>query len=396
MHAILETNKKTATPSQKRRVRSPVRLFSGTWSFLRRHGLCLVTVVVPTLLSVVYYGFIASKIYISESSFVVRGPQEQPSSGLGSLLQSTGLAGFSQAEDDAYTVKEFILSRDALRELNEQLDLSTSWSNDQIDFLHRFGLFRFTRNFEHFYLYYKNRVSVNLDSHSDITDLKVSVFSADQSVQINELLLQAAERLVNKLNDRARQDLIGYASNEVDRAQAEVKAATVALSNYRNQQAVVDPESQASFHFQLITKLQDELIATKTELANLRAFAPDSPNPPALELKAKTLQAAMDTELAKVAGNEDSLSSKDAQYQQLVLERGFAEQQLGSALASLETARNEAQRQQLYLEVVAQPARPDFAMEPRRTEGVIVTLLVGLIVWGISTMLIAGIREHTM
>jgi len=395
MHAILETEKKTA-PSKTRRTRSPMRLVSGVGIFLRRHGLCIVTVIIPTLLSLVYYGFIASKIYISESSFVVRSPQVQTPGGLGSILQSTGLAGFSQAEDDAYTVKEFILSRDALIGLNQQLDLNAAWSSDQIDFLHRFGLFWFTRNFEHLYLYYHSRVSVDLDSHSDITNLKVNVFSADQAVQINELLLQAAEHLVNKLNDRARQDLIGYATGEVDRAKAEVKDATLALSAYRNQQGVVDPVNQATFHFQLIAKLQDELIATKTELANLHEFAPASPNAPTLELKAKTLQAAMDTELAKVAGNEDSLSTKDAQYQQLVLERGFAEQQLASALTSLETARNEAQRQQLYLEVVAQPARPDFAMEPKRIEGVFVTLLVGLIVWGIATMLIAGIREHTM
>ena len=395
MHAILPTEKK-AIPSKGRRTRSPLRLLSGTWAFLRRHALCIFTVIIPTVLSVVYYGFIASKIYISESSFVVRSPQQQTSSGFGSLLQSTGLAGFSQAEDDAYTVKEFILSRDALIGLNGQLDLNTAWSSNQIDFLHRFGLLSFTRNFEHLYQYYQSRVSVDLDSHSDITNLKVNVFSADQAVQINELLLEGAERLVNKLNDRARQDLIGYATDEVDRAKTEVKNATLALSTYRNQQSVVDPEKQASYHFELITKLQDELIATKTELANLQEFAPASPNAPNLELKAKTLQAAMDSELAKVAGNEDSLSSKDAQYQQLVLERGFAEQQLASALTSLETARNEAQRQQVYLEVVAKPARPDYAMEPRRIQGVFVTVLVGLIVWGIATMLIAGIREHTM
>ena len=159
---------------------------------------------------------------------------------------------------------------------------------------------------------------------------------------------------------------------------------------------MVDPEKQSTLHFQLIAKLQDELIATRTDLANLQAFAPNSPNPPALELKAKTLQAAMDAELAKVAGNQDSLSTKDAAYQQLVLERGFAEQQLASALTSLETARNEAQRQQLYLDIISQPLRPDVAMEPRRIQGVLVTFLVGLIAWGISSMLIAGIREHQL
>jgi capsular polysaccharide transport system permease protein len=390
MHATIETKQKRGTKKRSRNFLSPV------FSSLTRHRLCIVTVIIPTLLSAVYYGLIASKIYISQSSFVVRSPQQQTSSGLGAFLQTTGLSGFSEAQDDVYTVKDFILSRSALRDLNDQLDLTSVWSSDQIDFLHRFGLFGFRKKFEYLYLYYHNRVNVDLDSHSNITTVSVDVFSPDQALQINELLLQGAERLVNKLNDRARQDLIGYASDEVDRAQKGVKDAALALSTYRNKEAVVDPEKQSTLHFELIAKLQDELIATRTDLANLRVFAPNSPNPPTLELKAKTLQSAMDAELAKVAGNQDSLSSKDAEYQQLVLERGFAEQQLASALTSLETARNEAQRQQLYLDIIAKPIRPDTAMEPKRVEGVAVTLLVGLIAWGILSMLVAGIREHQL
>jgi capsular polysaccharide transport system permease protein len=392
MHATLETPLKPARPPKVKR--SGSRLFSGIGTFLKRNFLCLLTVVLPTFLAVVYFGFIASKIYISESSFVVRSPQQEATSSLGAMLSGTGLAGFSQSEGDIYTVKEFIRSRDALRQLNDQLNVAHSWSSPQIDLAHRFGVLRFMRNFEYLYLYYQSRVDADLDTRSDITTLKVNTFSPDEAVQINQLLLQAAERLVNKLNDRARQDLIGYATSEVDHAKSGVRDATLALSTYRNEQAVLNPEEQANAHLELISKLQDELIATNTELANLRAFAPDSPNPPSLELKAKTLQAAMDAELAKVAGSQNSLSSKDAKYQQFVLERGFAEQQLASALASLETARNEAQRQQLYLEVVSQPIRPDVAMEPHRIMGIFVTMLVGFVAWGICSMLIAGIREH--
>jgi len=67
---------------------------------------------------------------------------------------------------------------------------------------------------------------------------------------------------------------------------------------------------------------------------------------------------------------------------------------LASAMTSLEQARSDAQRQQLYLERIAQPSLPDEALEPRRVRYTLSTLLFGLICWGILTLLVAGTREH--
>jgi capsular polysaccharide transport system permease protein len=392
MHATLKD-----VQEQKSAVSSP-GLLSRAGSFLKRHRLCLVIVIIPTLLSSIYFGFIASDIYTSQSCFIVRSPQlqSQSVSGLGSLLQSSGLGGSTESSEDAATVEGFILSRDALTELNQQLDVRSAWSSKKIDFLRRFGVFGFMNNFEYLYLYYQNRVDVELSTSSDLITLSVNAFSADQAHQINEMLLQESERLINKLNDRARQDLIGYSMDEVESAKKELARASLAVSDYRNEKVVIDPVQQSTLNFELISSLQGELIATKTELANLRAFAPDSPNPPTLELRAKTLQTSIDAEMAKVAGNQDSLSTKDARYKELVLERDFAGQQLSAALASLQTARDDAQRQQLYLAVVAQPNRPDVAIDPKRMELVLVTLIVSLVAWGISSMLVAGIREHQL
>jgi capsular polysaccharide transport system permease protein len=72
----------------------------------------------------------------------------------------------------------------------------------------------------------------------------------------------------------------------------------------------------------------------------------------------------------------------------------FADKQLATTLASLEQARNDAQRQQFYLERIVQPSKPDKAMEPRRIRNIIATFILGMIVWGVLTMLFAGIREH--
>ena len=78
----------------------------------------------------------------------------------------------------------------------------------------------------------------------------------------------------------------------------------------------------------------------------------------------------------------------------MALEREFAERNLAATLANLEQARNEAQRKQLYLERIVQPSRPDIAVEPRRLRAVLIVGVLGLIAWGIASLLFASIREH--
>ena len=82
------------------------------------------------------------------------------------------------------------------------------------------------------------------------------------------------------------------------------------------------------------------------------------------------------------------------QLQSLHLEREFADKQLATSLSSLEQARTEALKKQLYIERVANPILPDNAMEPKRIRGIISTLLLGMVLWGILFLLISGVREH--
>jgi len=362
--------------------------------FLRRHALFLGAVLLPTLIAALYFGFVASDVYVSESRFVVRTPNKQTSGGLSGILQGAGFSGIGRAPEDVHTVGQYVLSRDALNLLDDRLDLRTSWGSPQADLLRRFDPFGWDGSREALFEYYPRRVSVVVDPGSGITTLTVSVFTPEQAATINEVLLGEAESLVNLLNNRARNDLIRFAENEVKAAEDKAKNAARAVSNYRNTEAVVDPEKQTELHFTHISRLQEELMRTESQLTQLRVFAPDSPHPPALELRAQTLQSEITKEMEKITGGENSLASKAAEYERLALEREFADKQLAGALASLELARNEAQRQQLYLETIAKPSRPDGPLYPRRLRGVLTTFVLGLVAWGILSMLLAGVREH--
>jgi len=364
-------------------------------SYLRRHSLLLLCVVLPTLLSTIYYGLIASDIFVSEAKFVVRSPNKKSAaSGLGAMLEGAGFSGFSRAQDDIHTVREYVSSRDALVYLNDKLKLSEAWSSRKIDLFIRFNPLGWDGSNEALFEYYGKRVNVAVDSATGITTLTARVFSADQAFEINQILLGQAEHIVNVLNDRGRNDLIRFAENEVQTAEEKAKSAASALSNFRNTQAVVDPERQTQLHYEHISRLQEELVKTRSQLVQLKVFAPKSPHPPALELRQKTLENEIQKEMQQITGGENSLASKAAEYERRALDREFAEKQLASALASLEVARNEAQRQQLYLETISKPNLPDEATLPKRFRGILTTLVLGLVAWGILSMLLAGVREH--
>ena len=365
--------------------------------FFKRHFLFFLTVFVPTALAIFYFGSYASDIYVSESSYVVRSPSQKSmgQTGLGAVLQgASGLSGFARAPDDVHAVAEYIESRDALDQLQEKLDVRAWWSAPSVDLLERFDPLERDASIEKLFEYYPRRVKVLVNDKSGITTLTVSSFTAEQASSINSLLLSEAERLVNVLNERGRNDLIKFAKGEVRLAEDKAKAAASALSDFRNTKAVVDPEKQTMLHFEQIARLQEELIRTRGQLTQLRVFAPDSPHPPALELRAQTLETEIAAETEKITGGENSLASKAAEYQRLQLEQKFSDNQLALAMAALESARNEAQRQALYLETIDKPNQPDKAIYPKRLRGIITTFLLGLIAWGILAMLIAGVREH--
>lgn len=350
-----------------------------------------ITVLIPTALSILYFGVFASDVYISESQFVVRSPDKPSTTGLGMLLKSSG---FANAGDEIYAAQNYVLSRDALLALNKRQEFAKAYGNSSISIFDRYNPAGTDGAFEDLFKYYKKKVAVEHDSTSSIVTLEVRAYSAREAHKFNERLLEMAEATVNKLNTRGRQDLIRFAQTEVDEARTKAKDAAVALAVYRNREGVVDPERQATIQLQMISKLQDDLISTRTQLRELRAFAPQNPQIEALETRVAGIDAEIAAQSRQVAGGSGSLSSMGAQYQRLMLDNQFAEKQLASAMASLEDARNEARRKQAYVERIVEPNTPDEALEPRRLRGIFSTLILGLAAWGILSMLLAGMLEH--
>ena len=354
--------------------------------------LFLFTVVLPTLVAVFYFGLIKSDIYISESHFVIRSPERQIQTGLGAIFQG---AGFSRSQDDAHNVHDFMLSRDALQNINAEIDLRKAFNRREVDLFSRFNPLGIDNSFEALFRYYRKRIAIDLNNTSTISILQVRTFNTEDSYRINEMLLQMGEEFINRLNERSRQDMIRFAKSEVNIAAQKAKKAAKDLSDFRNKHGVFDPERQSALQLKQITKLQNELVATKVQLGQVRDFTPESPRIPSLKKRIEILRSEIENEMAKVAGGgHRSLTGKAVEYELLMIERAFADKQFAAAMVSLEQARSDAQRQQLYLERIVQPNKPDIAIEPRRIKSILTTFILGLIIWGIVTMFVSGVKEH--
>lgn len=360
---------------------------------LRVNKLFVFLVIVPTAVASVYFGLLAHDVYVSESQFVVRTVQRQLPTGIGSLLQGSGL---TQGSSDVYSVQNFLMSRDALQTLEQQYRLKYSFGSPRVDVVARFDPIGWDGSFENLLRYYqKFIVNTDLDSTSSIVTLTVRAFSAEEAHAINERLLTMSEGFINRLNERARSDLVRFASADVDSAERQQRAAVLALSQYRNTQALYDPAKQSELQLQEVGELRAELVDARKQLADVRATASDNPQIPVLQNRIRILQGEIDSEMARVAGDRSSLSSKAPQYEAITLDRDFASKYLQIALDSLEQARENAMSQQLYIERIEEPNTPDVAIEPRALRDIAATLLVSLMVWALSSLLVTAVREHS-
>jgi capsular polysaccharide transport system permease protein len=99
-------------------------------------------------------------------------------------------------------------------------------------------------------------------------------------------------------------------------------------------------------------------------------------------------------ERAKITGDSDSVATTLADYESLDLQKLLGEKALASAFASLETARLEAQRQQLFLEAITQPNLADYPLYPKRFASFATIVASCLLAYGIAWLLVASVREH--
>ena len=346
----------------------------------------------PTLIAGVYYFAIASDLYVSEVKFVVRGPAKGPASALTALMQA---AGSGASSEDAYVVHDYLTSRDAVRRLEREHELRILLSRPEGDLLSRFpGIWFWRSDFEQLYWAYSRFVSIDVDASSGISTLQVKSYRPEDAQRIAQALLTFSEELVNALNTRARHDALAAFQREVAASEQEIGRIQGQLTSYRIKQRMLDPKSASVGPLELVAQMNGQLANAKSQLAEVTKNAPNSPQVPLIKTRIGSLEKLIAEERSKITGDSNSVATALTEYERLDVQRLLAEKTLASVFTSLEAARLEAQRQQLYLETVARPNLADYPLFPKRTASFATVVMTCLLGYGIAWLLVAGIREH--
>ena len=351
----------------------------------------LLFVALPTLITAIYFFLIAADLYSSEASFVVRSPSRTQTTGLSSLLQGTGI---SRAQDDVYSVNDFVVSRDAIAALDKQINLREIFNRPEADFLARYPNLIDRGTAEDFFRYYKSRVDVIYDTTTGISTLTVKAFRPDDAQLVTNLLLKESESLVNRMNERSHQNSVREAETDVKLSEDTVVQAQQNILAYRNRETLLDPNKSSAAIFEMLAKMQAELATTRTRLAELDSNSPGSPLRSDLVEHAAALQTQIESQRVRLAGGSESMAPKISEYEQLILKQEFAAKELASSMASLESARAEGRRQNIYLDRIVEPNLPDKALFPKRIKSLLIVFISCFMGYSIGRLLIAGVREH--
>jgi capsular polysaccharide transport system permease protein len=95
-----------------------------------------------------------------------------------------------------------------------------------------------------------------------------------------------------------------------------------------------------------------------------------------------------------LAGTEQGLATQVSAFEQLTMLRDLTEKSLSASVISLETARQEARRQQIYIEKVIEPNLADESTQPQRIRSVAMVFMVSFSLLAVGWILTVGVKEH--
>ena len=349
-------------------------------------------VAVPMFLAIVYYTVFAASRYVSESIVAVRQSGDTgaaAASGIAMLLTGINPA----SNEETLYLKEYIHSLDMLKYLDGKLGLRKAYEAETLDLPYR--LYPGTSQ-EWFLWYYRNRVETRFDDTTGLLTVRVEGFDADFSRALNAEILAQGERFVNEISHRMARDQMAFAEGELRTARERLQAAKSRLIAFQNKHKMLDPLAQAQATATLTTELQSEITRKETELKTLQGYLQeDAHQVVAVRNELAALRAQFGKEQDKVAsGNGSRLNTLAAEFQNLTLEAGFAEDAYKATLSAVETTRIEVARKLKNLVVIESPAKPEVAIYPQRLYNLLTMLVALTLLYGIVRLVIATIQDH--
>lgn len=354
-------------------------------------------VMIPTVLAALYFLVIASDIFASETRFMVRSSDTQQEVGSGALAMVAKVAGVSGTSPDSFAVLNYVKSRAIIEDIGGKDTVFRLFNRDRGDF---FATIDPDATWEDIVDYWHSRVTASLDTQSGIITVEATAFSAEEADWLARQVVEKSETLVNEISRRAREEALRVALADVELARTNLAEARETLRLYRNVSETIDPTMTAESIGQVLSQLMLKRIELEARLETTAAmldedFAPRQVLERQLaEVKAQI--AAQEGLLASQGRSEGTVSDVVASFENLRLEEEFAANRYSIAVSSYEKARQETERQQLYLVEIVRPAVPDTALYPRVAAGIFMIFFISFVLWAIASLIVASVKDHAI
>lgn len=339
-------------------------------------------VMLPTLIAGYYYYRVATPMYATKTAFLIQKAQSASAaaSGLSGMFAGTQFA----TTQDAIAVQDYLLSRDAMLRLDQDLGFKAHFSQPEIDAIQRIDE---NATNEEAYSIYKRFVKIGYDPTEGLVKMEVSAADPAVSVSFARALVSYAEERVDDLTQRVRDDQMQGARQSYDEAERNMREAQQRVLDLQQKRGVLSADLEVSSQMSQISSFEVELKNERLRLQELLDNA--RPNQTRVQVAERNIArleaviAEMRAEMTEGSGSSASLATISGEL--VVAEADLQTRQLmlSQALQQLETARIEVNRQVRYLSLSASPVEPDAPSYPRAFEN---TMLAFLIFGGIYLM----------
>jgi len=339
---------------------------------------------------------IATPRYEAESRFFVQSAsgQQSPGAGAAGLITTGNAPGMLGGFVDGWAVRDFLLSRDCMRQLDRKVGLRRYLAHGGLDPANRLSE---DASEDALYRAYQSAVHVSFNALEQIDVLRVSAFSPDDAALLSRELILLAEDFVSRLNAKGVSDKLKVSEASLKRAQQEALEARDDLTAWRTSHGNIDPTATVSMLLNLSSQLEGELNNAHINLDKIRALGnEDHPmlKPTEMQIAALEKRIAQVRDRLSGQGNTEAMLLKS--YEALRNAQGFADSNLTLAQQSYQQALADTLRLQRYLSIIAQPVPTDRPSSPRTLILLLEALAVGfalLFIVRVAGAVLKGLRH---
>jgi len=347
----------------------------------------------PTLGAAYYYLFVAADRYEVSTKFLVRV------SGMDAPTTTTSVLGqpqsFGRTIDESYSLVDYVTSYDGMIRLDRLFDLRKAFSYPKDD---PFYYLPADSSSLELFDYYLSMIDAHYDLTTGLVNIAVRAFTPQDALAIANAITTEGERLVNEFNTRSERDLLKLARSEVSVALRNLEATERALTEFRQTHNVIDPMEVIARVNGIIRGLEGEISRTEAELHQLSTVTGNRGGVARRELEARitSLKAQVVREHERLVGQQESMGNLIPEFELLSLRNELAGEAYSAALASLQNAIGQAQRQQIYLVPVVAPTELDQPQLPNRWDNIFFVLLGTVLLLTVGRLLYMGVRDHIL